>query len=72
VGISYFRFMTDKHKKLQTQIRMTPENRERFRETAEAMGLSAEELVMAGLDALSRRNQPTNKELLAMLKERLG
>lgn len=28
--------------------------------------------IMAGLRALEQRNQPTNKELLAMLKERLG
>lgn len=61
----------DTHKKLQTQIRMTPENQARFRALAKARKLSAENLLMAALDALESRNQPSNAELIEMLKDRL-
>lgn len=61
----------DTHKKLQTQIRMTPENQARFRAMAKERKLSAEGLLMAALDALSGRNQPSNSELLKILEDRL-
>lgn len=61
----------DTHKKLQTQIRMTPENQARFRGMAKERKLSAENLLMAALDALESRNQPSNAELIEMLKDRL-
>lgn len=62
--------MTERHKKLQTQIRMTPENRERFRATAEQLGLSAEELVIAGLDALERegKEEVTQDQVIDWIK----
>jgi hypothetical protein len=61
----------DTHKKLQTQIRMTPENQARFRAMAKARKLSAEGLLMAALDALDGHNQPSNAELIEILKARL-
>lgn len=72
VGIIYFRTMSkDPHLKRQKQIRMDDELRARFDAAQKASGLPADEFVSRCLDALEHRNQPTNKELLDMLKERL-
>lgn len=52
-------------------IRMDDDLRARFDAAQKASGLPADEFVSRCLDALEHRNQPTNKELLDMLKERL-
>ncbi len=69
--VSFIDTHMDTHKKLQTQIRMTPENQARFRSLAKARKISAEALLMAALDALEARNEPSNADLLEMLKARL-
>ena len=61
----------DTHKKLQTQIRMTPENQARFRSLAAARQMTAEALLIAALDAFEGRSEPSNAELLDMLRVRL-
>lgn len=61
----------DPHLKRQKQIRMSDEVRERFEMAQAESGLTGEDFIVRCLDALGRTNQPTNKELLAMLKERL-
>ena len=52
-------------------FRFQPGEIELLERLAEMHG-GAKAAVMAGLRALEQRNQPTNKELLVMLKERLG
>lgn len=54
--------------KLQTQIRMKPENQARFREMVKARKVSAEDLVMAGLDALEQRNEPSQTDIIEWIK----
>lgn len=66
-GIIYFAIM-EKRTKLQTQIRMTAENQARFRNMVKARKVSAEELVMAGLDALERRNEPSQADIIDWIK----
>ena len=66
--VSFIDTHMDTHKKLQTQIRMTPENQARFRSLAKARKMSAEGLLMAALDALERRNDLTQDQVLDWIK----
>jgi hypothetical protein len=63
----------DPHLKRQKQIRMDDKLRARFDKAQKASGLAADEFIERCLDALecAAKNQPSNAELLDMLKERL-
>lgn len=52
-------------------LRLVPDEIELL-DAAAALHGGRKAAILAGLRALEQRNQPTNKELLAMLKERLG
>lgn len=60
-----------KHLGTQKSIRFSDEELELLNRMA-GKHKTIKAAVMAGLVALEQRNQPTNKELLAMLEERLG
>lgn len=61
----------DPHLKRQKQIRMSDEVRERFEKAQKKSKLTGERFIEALLNAHEGKNQPTNAELLDMLKERL-
>lgn len=63
----------DPHLKRQKQIRMDDKLRARFDKAQKASGLAADEFVERCLDAIENAgsNQPTNSELIDMLKARL-
>lgn len=62
----------DPHKKRQKQIRMTDELRTRFDKAVKDSGLATDQFVEQLLNLADGQNQPSNTELLAILKERLN
>jgi antitoxin component of RelBE/YafQ-DinJ toxin-antitoxin module len=61
----------DLHKKRQKQIRMSDDLRARFDEAVKNSGLPTDQFIEHLLNLADGRNQPSNTELLAILKERL-
>ncbi|MEO0449106.1 MAG: hypothetical protein AAFZ74_02165 [Pseudomonadota bacterium] len=62
----------DPHTKRQKQIRMTDELRARFDKAVKDSGLATDQYVEHLLNLADGQNQPSNTELLAILKERLN
>ncbi len=72
LGIIYVGFMKkDLHTKRQKQIRMTDELRARFDKAIKDSGLPTDQYLEHLLNLADGKNQPSNTELLAIIRERL-
>jgi predicted DNA-binding protein len=58
----------DPHLKRQKQIRMSDEVRERFDAAVAESGMTGEEFIVSAMDALDRKNDLTQKDVLDWIR----